>query len=466
MPTLLQNLGSQLVKIGQRIYGRAMSVVRGVFTLSATEVFDNIDSEKAVQKGFNANICVYVVVKMDAVKFGSIPRYVYTNQERETKASKHKLLETKAFTPLPKNDLTKLLERPNPYQSQDFFFTIVRAFYKVCGEAFIWCNRGDIERYRLPDGTFDDMVINKLPVLEMYVLPSFMISIIPDEMNPWGIGGYILETTNRPVMRRDDVIHWRDINLNWNDASRDHLRGMTPLTPGSKTLEESNSLSKASMRMAQNEGSKAVIFDKSMKAMSPTQQTNLKNVIDAKINNNEVAGSVAAVQGDWGMLDLAMTSKDMEMIEKKKMSWHEMALLFDIPPELVVTDAKYDNAGNAMLQWVYKMIPALKQLDGEMNRVLLPAFNLTNKAFIASDVSELPEVRKQMLEEAKIMQELWAIPPNDVLEHLGFDRNPDKAFDEPWPASGRQPWSEQKANAEMERELERLSMQGGSGGGY
>lgn len=465
MPTVLQNIGSQLVRIGRKIYGRPMSVVRGLFNLSAGEVFENIETKNAIEKGFNANIQVYVVVKKDATKFGSIPRYVYSKEEQEEKARRHPLQETKAYVPFTEKrkggapTLTELLNRPNPYLSQDLFFTMVRAYYKVCGEAFIWLNRGDIDSYRLPSGEFDDAAINKLPVLEMYILPSHLVTIVPDDENAWGIAGYLLETTERPAMRRDDVIHWRDINLNWDESTREHLRGMPPLAPGSKTLEESNSNSKAAMRMAQNEGSKAVIFDKSMKAMSPEQQSKMKQVIDAKVNNNDVAGSVAAVQGEWGMLDLAMSSKDMEMIEKKKMSWHEIALLFDAPPELFVTDQKYDNMGNAMLQWVYSMIPALKQLDGELNRTLLPAFGLDKQAFIASDVSELPEVRKQMLEEAKIMLELWPVPPNAVLNHLGFDENPDPKFNEAWIPSGRTPQSDMNIEAEMQREIDMLNAQ-------
>lgn len=470
MPTILQNLRSQMVKLGNRLIGKTLSTLRGILQLSTTEVFDNVDSDNAIDKGFNGNIQVYVVVKKDAVKFGSIPRYVYSDDQQEEKAYRHPLMEVKAFTPFSESrragspTLTELLNRPNPYQSQDLFFALVRAFYKVCGEAYIWLNRGDIDGYILPDGTMDDEAINKLPVLEMYVVPSNLVGIIPDESNLWGIAGYYLESTARFAMRKDDVIHWKDLNLKWDSVTRAQLNGMTALTPGSKTLEESNSNSKAAMRMAQNEGSKAVIFDKSLRQMSPTQESALRSVIDKKVNNNDVAGAVAAVQGDWGMLDLAMSSKDMEMIEKKKMSWHEIALLFDAPPELFVTDQKYDNMGNAMLQWVYSMIPALKQLDGELNRVLLPAFGLKGKAFIASDVSELPEVRKQMLEEAKIMQEIWSIPPNEVLDHLGFDRNPDSKFDEPWVITNRTPLSDMNIEADMQQQIDMLNLQTSTNG--
>lgn len=439
---IISQLGSKLVKLGNRILGQAMSVYTRAFTISTPEVFVGIDQNNAIEKGFNSNIQVYVCVKKDAQKFGYIPRYLFTEADKQVKAHMHPLLETKAFTPAPKNKLTELLARPNPFQGQDAFYALARASYKVTGNAYIWLNRGDIEDYRLEDGSFDDAVIDKLPVLEMYVLPPDQVSIIPDVTNLWGTLGYVLEANGRNLMRAGDVIHWRDLNLSWDAASRTHLMGMSALTPGAKTLEESNSLSRYAMRSAQNDGAKAILFNETMDAMNPTQQSELKRVIDAKINNNDVAGSVATLQGKWGMHSLAQTSKDLEMIDRKKMSWREVALLFGVPPELVDTETKYDNMGQAILQWVSnEIIPACKQLDDEMNRVLLPAFGLKGKMFIASDPSDLIEVKTIVIDFATKLQAIWSVAPDDVRDNLGYERIGGK-FSEPWIITGRTPWSD------------------------
>lgn len=454
---LFSSIGSQLVRLGQRIMGRPLTTTSQLFPISTSEVYPNIDSKNAVINGFEANISVYVVVKKDAVKFGSIPRYVYDATKKEEKARRrHPVLENKAYTPAAPSKLTDLLNRPNPYQSQDAFYTLLRAYYKVSGEGFVWLNRGDLEPYRNDDGSFDDKAIDRLPVLEMYVLPSYLVTVIPDPSNLWGLLGYVLEVPERAVMRRGDVIHWKDINLGFDASSRGQLRGMTALQPGTKTVAESNSLSKSSMRTAQNDGAKGALFNETMDSMSVTQQSDVKKVIDAKINNNDVAGSVTALQGKWGYLDLAMSSKDMEMIEKKKMSWQEIALLFDLPPEFVVTDQKYDNMGQAILQWTTNcVIPACKQLDGEFNRVLPKAFGLEGRVFIGTDYYELPEIRQAMIESAKVMQDIWSISPNDVRQYIGFEPYDDERFNEPWVPSGRAPLSDlQNADDEMAREIE------------
>jgi hypothetical protein len=160
--------------------------------------------------------------------------------------------------------------------------------------------------------------------------------------------GYTFIAGQEVVMRKGDVIHWQSTTLDFDVATRTHLRGLTPFTPGSKTLEESNSVSRASMRSAQNDGAKAVIYNETMNSMTVTQQTDLKKVVDAKINNNDVASAVATLQGKWGMLDLSQTAKDQMHIEKKKFNWQEWCFLLKVPFEFFSTETTFANKEHSM----------------------------------------------------------------------------------------------------------------------
>jgi len=446
MPTAIQNIGNQLVKLGNRLLGKKiMAIGRNVFNLSAPETYAPIGVENAIEDGFNKNIIVYSVTMKDAEKFGSIPRYLYAADKKEEKAKRTLAAEVKALRrdKYTNRGLEDLLNRPNKTQSQDAFFTLLRAYYKVCGEGFIWLNRGDLEGYRNEDGSFMDEVIDKLPVLEMYVLPSNLMGIIPDPDDIWSVLGYILQAGQEVVIRKGDVIHWKSTTLKFDVASREHLRGFTALTPGALTLEESNSVTRASMRSAQNDGAKAVMFDKSMKAMTPTQQSELKKVIDIKINNKDVSNAVATVQGDWGLLDLSQTAKDQMHIEKKLMLWKEMCFLLKVPVELFDPQTTFANKEMAMVAWVTNdIIPACKQLDGELNRMLLKAFGLEKAAFIGTDYSELQEIQKAMADTAKTMKEVGWFTPNEIREVMAYEKRPEKEMNEPWPSSGNSPLSQ------------------------
>lgn len=437
---------TNMFRVGAAL-GRPLSSGTNVFTVSTPEVYAPISSRNAIECGFNENTAVYSIVMKDADKIASIPRYVYDAAKHEAKAKKfkrlgfkleHKASQSEYYDKAPA--LTALLDRPNKNEGRLEFFTKERAYYKVCGESMIWLNRGDLEDYRNSDGTFDDMAIDRLPVLEMQILPPNLMTIIPDPRDLWGVLGYVLEVGERIVVRAGDVIHCKMTNLSFDAATRSHLRGMSPLTPGAKTLGENNAMALASMRQAQNDGAKFVLFNETFNNLSPVQQSELKRVIDKKINNNDVAGAVATLQGKWGGIDLGKSSHDMELLEAKRMSWQELCFLLKVPYEFFDAETTYANKQQAQVGWITNdILPAAKKLDGELNRVLLKAFNLEGKAIICTDASDLPEMITAMVDAAVKMQELWCISPNDVREFLGYESYEDERFDQPWVPIGRTP---------------------------
>lgn len=396
----------------------------------AAEVYGQINTATAVD-AFSSNTAVYSIVMKDADKFGSIPRYVYTASEREEKAD---ISGAEA-------KLTALINRPNRTQSQDSFYTLARAYYKVTGNAYIWLNRGDLSNYIDEAGVWNDKAIDSLPVLEMFVLASQSVQAVPKKEDVFGIQYYELDLAGTKVpIRTGDMIHWKSTNLLFDASTRIHLRGLSPLAAGYKSLELNNSMTNGAVRQAQNDGARAVIYNKTLGAMTPEQQSQLKSVIDKKINNNDVAGAVATLQGDWGMLDLGRSVKDLMLLEGKELSWKELSYLFKVPYEFFDSETTFANKEQAQVGWLTNdIMPACKQLDGEFNRVLPKAFGFTGT--IQSDFSELPEMIKAMADTAKTMLEVWCITPNEVRTYLGHDEIDDDQMDEVWVPTGRTPLS-------------------------
>jgi HK97 family phage portal protein len=422
-----------------------------IFKMGAMEVYSPIDNQKAIDEGYNANTAVYSIVMLDAEKFGAIPRYVYDASEIEEKA--YKQIES---------ELSVLLNRPNPYESHDLFFTTLRVYYKICGEAFIWLNRGDVvEGYDDATGEFyqrDDETIDSMPVLEMYWLPSNMVTIVPDPDNLFGVLGYILEIGGeRKKIRKGDIIHWKSPNLNFDATTREHQRGLPALTPGYKTLQQNNDATNSAVRMYQNDGSKGLAYNETFDTLTPIQQSQIKNVFDAKINNNEVKGSVATMQGKWGYIDLGGSSVDLQLLEGKELSWKELCFLFKVPYNFFDSHSPFAEKQLAARDWISNtLMPACKQLDGELNRVLLKAFGLEGKGLICSDASGLPEMQKNMQELATALASAWWITPNEKREEMGYEQLADKQMDEVWLPSGITPQSQMNDAAEMEKVTQEL----------
>jgi HK97 family phage portal protein len=318
----------------------------------------------------------------------------------------------------------------------------------------IWTNRGiDTVDYLLPDGTYNEAAIAKIPVLEMYVLPADKVNPIPEPGNPWGIIGWRLDLGGQKIdIPKSCVIHWKMTSLKSDFPIRNNLRGFAPLEAGYKSLAQNNSMSDAAVRMAQNDGARGVMVNKTIGAsQNPIQQTQVKKVFDTRINTNQVKGAIAALEGDWTYENFGQTATDMQLLEGKQMSWQELCFLLSVPYEFFDSKVTYANKAEAQKGWVSNdIMPACKQLDGEMNRVLLPAFGLEGKGFIGADCSELPEMQIDMAAMTTALAGAWWFTPNEKREMMAEEPFEDPKFDEPWVPGGIGPLSESGADAEMQ----------------
>ena len=398
-------------------------VQKGMTTYSVGNpvVYTHIDTDKAISEGYNSNTAVFAILNKDAEKFGSVPSYVYKANDEESEEQD--------------NELSKLINKPNEYQGQDSFRMLLRLYRKLTGEAFVWLNRGDL-------GKMDDKARLKKPVLEMYVLPSDCVNIIPDPSNLWGCLGYQLDVNGKQIpLSKSDVIHWKSPSLNFDASTREHLRGQSPLSSGYKTLQQNNSATDAAVRMYQNDGAKGVMANETLDKLTPQQRSQIDGVINKKINNNDVKGAVATLQGKWSYLDLGKSNTDLGLLEGKNVSMKELCFLFDVPYELFDPSTTFANKEMAMKAWVSNsIIPSCKQFDDELNRVLPMAFGLTD--YIKSDFSELPEMQEDMGTKISNMVK-GPFRPNDILELQGYDRDPNPIYDDIWIPGGFVPGSMQ-----------------------
>jgi len=424
---LLDNIGRIFRRSGKN------QVSSSLINIGNTEVYTPISNSDAIEKGFNTNAAVYSIVMKAASKFGMVPRYVYdasTSEEKSYKIKAARGLYTK------NKDLVKLLNRPNEYESQDEFLTKVAASYIAAGEAFVWLNRGDVEGK-------ESEAMAKMPVLEMYVLPVSHMIVIPDPENIWGVLDYALDVDGRRIrLGKANVIHWKATNLKFNHSSREHLRGMTPLEPGADTVQQYEDATKASVRMYQNDGAKGVIFNETLNSLSPSQESDLRGVINKKINNNDIKGAVALLLGKWSYLDLGKSNTDLGLLDGKKMTWKELCFLLGVPYAYFNPEIPYADQNKAGIDFVSNtIIPLCKKFDGELNRVLLMGFGLEGAAYIGSDFSDLPEVKQMNYEVAERLSKLWAVTPDEVRELVGYEGLGGE-FAEPWVPSGYTPLSQ------------------------
>lgn len=435
--------------------------------LGQKEVIGEFDQDKAINEGFSASTWIYAIIAKNAKKFASIPRYLYDEKKlMEEKGHAPKYI-TKAVNPekLFESDLNKLLERPNEYQGSAQFFGMLYAFYLACGEGFIWLNRGD-RTTRLDPETGQmvmrsDKELDALPVLEMYVLPTNYVKVYTDPGNVFGVTGYCLDVAGIKIeLRKNDIIHWKDLNLKFDPVSGTHLRGMPRLAPGAASVIENKEIVKGTIRYYKSDGSRGILHTKGVAdQISPQQESDIRSVVNAKLNDNDMKGAVALLTGlEWDYIDLARTAADMTFIEGRESNAKELCALFDTPYLLFIpTEATLANLENAKKNWINDaIIPPSKELDDLLNLRLLPAFKLQGVAKIASDYTELPELQQDMNQLVTSLSTAWWVTPNQKLVAMGYEARPEPEFDEPWVMGGARPLSQKNEDDGYEEQLREL----------
>jgi phage portal protein BeeE len=435
--SIVGNLMNLISRVDQRyersLNSQALQQLR-MIQLGAMPVYPDAKLESFI-KAYTSNASVYSIVNLAARKFSFIPRYVVKEDDPEAEKSYKSNLRrgmlSKANGKRKKaysynisvkgkaNDLNQLLKRPNPGQGQDAFFFSTYVSYKICGESFTWLNRGDLVIDA--DGNVDDAASDKLPVLEMYWMPANFIEVVPDENDVYGVAGYIFQINGQRVwVRKNDVIHWKTFNPIFDATTRDHLRGLPPLKAGNKILSMDEDSTDAAVAMYQNGGARGVLFEETLRNITPEQKSAIETIVAKRINNKDMRSAVANLQGKWGYLDIGKDSVDMQLLDGNDKAFTKLCNLFGVPSGLFLVDQTYENQRSNRKRMLSELIiPDCASFNDEMNRMLMPAFGLKTEK-VEPDYSELPEMQEDMKD---MIDSLGKAPitPNEFRDSLGYD---------------------------------------------
>lgn len=378
-------------------------------------VLQNYQSESYVKEGYLGNADVYAIVSFLARKAASIPWYVYKlNKGEKAKTSllrykqlskgvankgafERALIERKnAYSDniVMDSDLAKLLENPNKYQAQDQFLENLFGYRILSGEGNIYGNNGNIQ-----GGKF----------LELNVLPTQFLDIYPDPNDLYGILGYRLMVGMGLDIPKDQVCTWRSWNPDFNDVTRSHMRGLSPLRSAYSTLRMSNNAHDASAMMTANGGAKGAIVPKpvnnNVASLTIEQANIIKRAVNDDLNGIDNKGAIRVLQTPWEYLNFGLSSVDMELMDTLKMSLQQWCRIFGLPQVLFDTDTtSYNNYQNALRDMMTNtIIPLCSTLRDELNRWLLPIYG--EDVYIDFDITAIPEMQQDMERMTRILRD-------------------------------------------------------------
>ncbi len=306
--------------------------------------------EALAAEGYQQNVVVFRCVRLLSKAIAAVPFMLFRGTERITD---HPLLD--------------LLESPAPTKGRVELFTALSAYWLLAGNGFL-VKLG-------PAG---------LPPRELWPLRPDRVRISASGREIPEAYEYMVEgrvQTRYPVDARtgaSTVKHFKT----WHPLD-DHY-GQSPLQAAAWGTDQHNAANRHNLALLQNSGrpSGAVVFkpqDESgqLVPLTDEQRSILKQDLDAKLKGPDNAGRILLLEGDFNWTQMGLSPGDMDWAALKNMSAGEIAMAYDIPPQLVnvegsLTFANFEQARLSMYEEA--VLPILHRFESDLNEWLVPAF--------------------------------------------------------------------------------------------
>lgn len=409
---------------------KALSVNRGLDTNILNQIayqyftnndiiwYDNNQATIFVNQGYRHNANVYAIVRKISDKNKIAPLLVYTEKSSKHLTTKYKqykysgkseshtqsiAMRSKALEFAEGNELSYLLNNPNPHQTWTEFMDDVCGFYYTCGEVFI---------YGVGPGE-DSKNYGKYT--ELYAMPSHLVTIVAgDIMNP--VKGYKLRIGDvTKEIDAKDVCHIKMFNPNWT-VTGDQLRGQSPLLAGLKYLKRNDIGIFASSKLLDNRGAETIVSPNHADPklwLNPSQVEQTEQKINEKVNGAANRGKTVVSGMPLQATQLGLSPQALQIIESMNDDVTTLCSLWGIDPILLGRGTgTYSNQEQARKALVTDItIPFLNLLEQKLMNWLVPAYSAADKVnyVIDFDTTVYPELQSDM----KLIKEVYL--DSDVL---------------------------------------------------
>lgn len=396
-------------------------------------VFYDYNAEDFIDKGYQGNADVYKIIRKIVDKCANAETYLYTDNE-DKKSLKYKQY-TKSTTAIDnakgkiyrakaldfvtgENDLLKLMDMPNSYQTWGEMIELFRIFYFVQGEAFL---------YR-------ETALESDIALTLHVAPAnLMTAVYSDDsdniIKAWKLrltGGYLRELDAK------DVLQLKMSNPMFTEDGK-QLRGQSPLLAGLKYLQLNDKGLEAWVKSVENEGAKGIISPNHADPnlwLTPEQVASTEERVQEKLHGVENRNKVVVSGMPLQFTQIGLSPNALSLIEALNHAKVNLCDLWGVPATLFEPNPTYQNQQTAAKRFVSDVvIPYLKKEDEAFNRWLVEPFvRRDNKKYVIDTDTSTFEELKMTLEEINALSAYLTI--NEIRIMQGWDEIENEYADE------------------------------------
>lgn len=341
----------------------------------------------AIDEGYKASSVVYTAVEKRAKLISSVPWKVYVRKGDEWEES-------------PNHPLQRLIDNPNPDQSQMELFYGISQSLDLTGCAFI---------SEIKAGTQNQPK-------ELWHLPSKHMRIKPGDLNLFDYFEYDHGGMRRKIMP-EDMIYLRMPNPD------SPLWGMPVLMAAGQATDidrEAGAFQKVSL---QNRGLSDISIELPEGA-TPEQADYVRDKL--KERQTGPANARAPIVSTGKVHQLNQTAVEMDFVNSRKSVWSEIAAVFGVPLAAMgfTEDVNLANAETMNKQlWQDTIIPQLELIKRQLNHQLTVEFGSdVELRFDLSNVTALQQNTGEKLDNAEKLFRM-GVPFNVINQklELGFD---------------------------------------------
>ena len=418
-------------------YTNNFDFVKNAYSKNA-EVFSIIN--KITDK---ANVAVpFLYIDKSGVKSkrqGKTYQHTRKNRADSVGMAKHRLQVSKdlEFADMG-SDLANLLLQPNENETWRDLMTLVRIFYFLQGEAFLYREAGD-----------------DLCAQSIHIAPPNLMSPIIDSTNIDGLflKGWKLDLLNgrSRYFDKDEVFHLKMPNPNFDGAGL-QFRGFSPLISGLKYLKLSDSSLESWAKSVENEGAKGIISPNHADPklwLTPGQTRDTQKMAQEKIHGSDNKNKIVVSAMPLQYTHIGLSPDALNVISALDKSQVKLNDLWGVPAVLFEPNPTYQNQQAGAKRFLREVIiPYLNIEEDKLNQWLVEPFKIRDNIdyVIDYDTSMYDELRLSV-DQTDALLRTHTI--NEVRVMLGSDESKEEYANQIFVQQGMLPLSDYGAEMDF-----------------
>ena len=307
--------------------------------------------EPLAKEGYLKNVIAYRCIRLIAQNVAAIPLCVKSQTGQGVDLAVDHPLKT-------------LLAQPNPMQSYAEFIEALCGFLLISGNGYI-----------------ESVGPDQMPAKELWILRPDRMQIIPGKNGipksyRYAVNGQYLDFPVDCVNGESQILHLKNFHP-LND-----WYGTSPMEAAAYSIDQHNEASKWNTALLQNAGrpSGALIYNPKEgdhSGLTDEQRHQLKSDLESYYQGGQNAGRPLILEGGLDWREMALSPKDMDWRGGKDMAARDIALAFNVPPQLVGVEGSltYANFEQARLAFYDDaVLPLIDHICQELNGWLVPQF--------------------------------------------------------------------------------------------